>query len=157
MLGVLVFSLLFCSIASASTESSKEKSKETIAKLNYQLFCQGCHTPKGEGGSDVPPLLNTVGFFLNTSEGRAFLIQVPGVAYTVLSDEKLADVMNWVIKEYAGSSEPLQWEPYNAEEIASYRKTPLKQVNAYRAQVLRGALLKNFENKFSRRLDAQNR
>ena len=107
---------------------SQLNADDASAKLNYQLFCQGCHTPSGEGGSGVPPLLNSVGHFLKTAEGRAYLMQVPGTAYSVLDDAKLSEVVNWVIKRYAGHSMPKAWVPYTAEETARYRATPLAQI-----------------------------
>lgn len=106
------------------------------AKLNYQLHCQGCHTPKGMGGRGIPRLHHKVGHFLKSPEGRAYLMQVPGTAYSVLDDQDLSEVMNWVVEHYAGPSAPKDWQPYTREETAHYRKTPLSQVLSYRAQLL---------------------
>jgi mono/diheme cytochrome c family protein len=129
---VLVLVILMVQISDA-------KANEAQTRFHYQMFCQGCHTPGGTGGSGVPPLLNNVGHFLKTAEGRAYLMQVPGVAYTVLNDAQLAEVMNWLIRRYAGSSMPELWKPYTAEETARYRQTPLRKVLENRQRILAAA------------------
>ena len=104
-------------------------------EFNYKLYCQGCHTSNGMGGGDVPPLTNAVGYFLNTKEGRAYLIQVPGVAFSILDDKQIAHITNWIIKKFAGASEPKKWNPYTADEVAEYRKRPLTKITSVRNRV----------------------
>lgn len=107
------------------------------AKLNYQLYCQGCHTPSGKGGMGVPSLFNQVGYFLKTAHGRSYLMQVPGVSYSVLDDKALSEVMNWLIVRYAGDSMPTTWSPYTETETARYRQTPLMKINPLRSYLLK--------------------
>lgn len=84
----------------------------------------------------VPPLQNFVGYFLNSPKGRAYLIQVPGSANATLTDQELAEVINWMLYSYAGASLPKQWDLYTQDEVAAYRKAPLTQVTSFRNELL---------------------
>ncbi len=106
------------------------------ATYNYQMFCQGCHTPDGSGGRNVPMLKDSIGTFLKSQEGREYLIRVPGAANSPLSDAQLAELMNWNIERFGGPSIPEQWQHYTAEEVAEYRQQPLLEVIEYRKKVL---------------------
>ena len=56
--------------------------------LDYMLNCQGCHRADGAGTpGTVPALAGSVGRFLAVRGGREFLVQVPGVAQSILDDE----------------------------------------------------------------------
>ena len=72
------------------------------AQFNYQMSCQGCHAPDGSGDSAVPRMRGTVGMFLDTPRGREYLVRVPGSAVSALDDAELAEVLNWIIQEFAG-------------------------------------------------------
>ena len=106
------------------------------AHFNYQMFCQGCHTPDGAGASAVPRMKDFVGIFLSTQAGREYLVRVPGSATSALDDAKLAEVLNWIILEFAGDSVSGRFEPYSAPEVAQLRQNPLNEVEQYRAQLL---------------------
>jgi len=106
------------------------------AKFNYQMFCQGCHAPDGVGYKSVPTLLNSVGSFLGSQEGREFLVRVPGSANSVLNDEDLAELLNWILLEFSDDSE-LKRKPYVAEEVNDYRsKPPLINVVSHRKNLI---------------------
>jgi cytochrome c2 len=60
------------------------------AAFNYQLLCQGCHTPDGSGAQGVPQMRGVLGYFLGSDEGRAYLVRVPGSANAALNDAHLA-------------------------------------------------------------------
>ena len=106
------------------------------AEFNYMMHCQGCHTPDGVGGGGVPRMKDFVGNFTRTDAGRAYLARVPGSAYSVLDDENLAEVLNWIVLKYAGDSLPSGFVPYESREVASYRRQPLEEVIEYRKQML---------------------
>lgn len=106
------------------------------ALYNYQMSCQGCHGPEGNGGGGVPGMQGFVGLFLNTTQGREFLVQVPGSANSALTDSELAEVLNWMIGQFGGLSNPSELQPYTANEVARLRLAPLNEVDAYRAMVL---------------------
>ena len=106
------------------------------AHFNYMMSCQGCHAPGGDSAENVPKLKNYVGYFLATQKGREYLVRVPGSATSTLSDEHLAEVLNWVIQEFAGDSKPEQFTYFSANEVAELRKNPLIELVNYREQVL---------------------
>jgi hypothetical protein len=96
------------------------------AHTNYMLHCQGCHGADGVGElpNKVPPLLNSLGYFLQVPGGRAFLIQVPGVSQTPLGDQEIADLMNFVLRRYSESQLPDSFRPYSAKEVGAFRQEP---------------------------------
>lgn len=110
---------------------------EARAKSNYQIFCQGCHQPNGEGRKGVPAMKGEVGHFLKTEEGRQFLVRVPGSANATVDNTQLAEVLNWILINFSGDSLPEKWQPYSANEVGKLRIDPLKEVTRYRDQVLK--------------------
>lgn len=74
-----------------------------------------------------------VGNFLLTQEGREYLVRVPGSAYSTLTDEQLAEVLNWILISFAEESLSQEWKPFQATEVAVYRRNPLYEVVHYRA------------------------
>lgn len=103
----------------------------------YRMECQGCHLSDGGGGLDsIPALTNQVARFLDVPGGREYLLQVPGVALSPLSDQELADVLNWMLRTF-GPPEPVSRNaPYAVEEIAHWRKQPLSDVAKRRAELV---------------------
>jgi len=103
----------------------------------YVLHCMGCHGPQGEGiPGRVPALKGFVGYFTYLPEGRAFLIQVPGVANAPLSDEELAQVTNWLLRTFSSKELPPDFKPFTAEEVRRYRAKPLQNVSQVREALL---------------------
>jgi hypothetical protein len=105
-------------------------------KLLYQLYCQGCHSPGGTGHASVPRLKGHIGTFLQSGEGRAYLVRVPGAATSTLDDVQLAAVLNWMIIEFGDDSIPGDFQPYTASEVASLRLSPLNETAHYRNELL---------------------
>ncbi|MEJ2531968.1 MAG: cytochrome c, class I [Halioglobus sp.] len=118
------------------TGVSAEEINDRRAQFNYQLFCQGCHTPDGVGAMAVPRMKDQVGYFLATPAGREYLVRVPGSATSALSDADLAEVLNWIVREFAGASAPQEFERYSAGEVGRLRQQPLNEVEQYRSQLL---------------------
>lgn len=106
------------------------------ALFNYQMSCQGCHAPDGSGANAVPRMRDQVGFFLATQAGREYLVRVPGSAVSALGDADLAEVLNWIVQEFAGDSVVDPFEPYTPQEVGTLRQYPLNEVVNYRAQLL---------------------
>ncbi len=106
---------------------------------NYKIFCSGCHTIDGRGSGDsrVPTFRNYVGKFLTVEGGRAFLVRVPGVATAPLNDEKMASMLNWLIKEFDPKrADLINSNPYTAEEVGPLRKDILRtSLLKYRAEL----------------------
>jgi hypothetical protein len=77
-----------------------------------------------------------VGYFLHSDEGRRFIIQVPGVSKSSLSDAELSDLMNWVVREYSAEQMPDNFVPYTAAEIGRLRRNPEADPLQRRGEVL---------------------
>jgi hypothetical protein len=125
----LPIALLLCALPAALLA----KDPESL----YRMECQGCHLSDGGGGLDsIPALTNHVALFLDVDGGREYLLQVPGVALSPLSDQELADVMNWMLRTF-GPPEPVSRNaPYTVDEIAHWRKQPLADVAKRRAELV---------------------
>ena len=107
------------------------------ARINYMLHCQGCHLPDGKGiEGRVPQLKDLVGFFLHSDDGRAFLINVSGVATSALGDKELSEVVNWVLEKFSKKELPTPFRPYTALEVAELRKDPELNPQVRRTQIL---------------------
>jgi mono/diheme cytochrome c family protein len=106
-------------------------------RVNYMLQCMGCHTPDGSGEPGrVPSVKETLVPFAGSSDGRRFLVQVPGAAQSTLSDAELAELLNWMVANLS-VTRPAVFRPFTAKEVASYRRTPLVAVQATRAALIR--------------------
>lgn len=106
----------------------------------YMLHCAGCHGLDGSGVPDkgVPTMRASLGHFMRLAEGRAFLLQVPGVNNVGLSDTQIAEVTNWVVRQFSAETAPAGWAPYTAAEVAEARKArPVDVIRARAALVER--------------------
>lgn len=100
---------------------------------DYLLHCSGCHHADGAGVPDVVPPLSGLAPFLSSPAGRAYLVRVPGVAQASLDDERLAALLNWMMREMSG----VQPSPaYDAREVHALRAEPLRDARAQRAIAL---------------------
>ncbi len=105
------------------------------AQTNYLLYCSGCHLPSGIGNPpNVPTLHDELGRMMAVEEMRSYLVQVPGSSQTPLSDEELADVVNWVLNEFNAATLPADFRPISAEEVAAARGVILADPLKYRIQ-----------------------
>jgi len=94
---------------------------------NWTLNCQGCHRFDGSGSdATAPGIAGTVAKFLLVPGGREYLIRVPGVATSPLSDADLAEVVNWMLWRFDKEHLPASFQPYTAAEIAPLRARPLR-------------------------------
>jgi len=109
---------------------------ESSSRTLYALNCMGCHQRHGEGHGTVPQLRGFVGNFLKVPGGREFLVQVPGVAQSGLSDADIAAVLNWILLEFSADELPEDFRPYDAEEVVRYRNGRLIDVLPVRARLI---------------------
>lgn len=109
----------------------------TSVRATYIVRCAGCHGLDGAGSrvGQVPDM-RQLGRFLQLEGGREFLIKVPGVMGSGLSDREVAEVTNWVLDTIAAGSVPAEHRPYDAAEVARARAHPLVDVAAARAGLL---------------------
>ena len=99
----------------------------TAERLDWMLNCQGCHLASGEGAPGiVPPIKGFAARFLGVSGGREFLIRVPGVATSPLSDTQVARLINWMLVEFDAQHLPKDFVPFTAEEVSRLRAQPLR-------------------------------
>jgi hypothetical protein len=116
----------FCSLlllAGISAPALAEQSASERGRIDYVLHCSGCHALDGTGveAKGIPQVKDRIGYFVGFPEGRAFLLQVPGLLSAGLSDARAAGVTNWMIEYFAGPSLPADFTPYTAEEAQRYR------------------------------------
>lgn len=111
-------------------------------QVAYLTSCGGCHGIEGRSApAAVPTLRGLTGSFLCTPEGREFIIRLPDVALTPLSDRMLTQVMNFVAFDLgapvAGGKSA---RPYTVAEVARLRHHPLTDtgLTAYRNRVVAG-------------------
>jgi cytochrome c553 len=104
---------------------------------DYMLYCMGCHGAEARGvPGKIPPLAGSLARFMRTSEGRDYVLRVPGAANSALSDAQLAAVLNWLAMRYPAAQEP-EPAPFTVEEVTRARRTPLADVKATRREVVR--------------------
>jgi hypothetical protein len=103
----------------------------------YTLNCWGCHKSHAEGiPGTVPRLRDSMGDFLHVPGGRAYLVQVPGVAASSLSDAEVAAVLNWLLFTFNKSEMPPNFKPYTAAEVARLRQHQLIRVTETRDELV---------------------
>jgi hypothetical protein len=106
-------------------------------RVDYMLQCQGCHLADGSGSPGaVPDLRGSLARFLAVPGGREYLVRVPGAAQSVLSDQRLAAVLDWMIREFGPAEAAADLAPYRAEEIARWRADPYLEVQTVRRELL---------------------
>lgn len=119
-----------CLTVAASTAAAND----TSPQFHYLLHCGGCHLEDGSGmGTVIPDLNDHIGFFAQSEEGRAYMVQVPGSAHSPLSDGELAEVLNWMLHTFAASDSPT---PYTEDEVSASRRIPMPDAHAVRRQLL---------------------
>lgn len=138
--GLFVLAVYLMVLITANNVIAEElvaPAKKNTPHINYMLHCQGCHLPGGVGHPGiVPSLAGNVGKFLNVEGGRKYLVQVPGSAQSTLDDGELAAVLNWLLPKFDPVNTPLNFQPYNAQEIARYRSVPIQNVTEIRTKLL---------------------
>jgi len=126
-----------CLASGAMAAPSGYETYADRARMNYALYCAGCHQMNGKGAPGlVPDLGEYLGRFAQHSESRSFLAQVPGASSSPLDNAELAEVLNWIL--YTMNAEQLEpvFKPYTEEEVAEYRRTPLLEVITVRDRLV---------------------
>lgn len=111
-------------------------------QVAYLTSCGGCHGIEGiSAPGNVPTLRGLTGSFLCTRQGRDFLIRLPDVALSTLSDRMLTQVMNFVVFDLgAPVAGGRSVQPYTVAEVARLRREPLTDtgLTVYRNRVVAG-------------------
>ena len=136
---------------SVRAEPSIQTATTTPAGLDYLQYCSGCHQSDGSGsaGNHVPRLPDSVGHFTRSAAGRAFLIQVGGVAQSPLSDEAVAALLNWLLPTFDQANIASEFTPYRASEVTVARNSRPADLMAARKQLakelaLQGHVVSNY-------------
>lgn len=96
---------------------------EQRASMNWDLNCRGCHGEDARGtSSDVPDMAGMAARFLSVDGGRDYLVRVPGVAFSSLGDDELAELVNWTLYRFDRDHVPPQFKPYDSVEIHKLRE-----------------------------------
>ena len=104
----------------------------------YTLNCWGCHKPRAEGiPGAVPRLADSMADFLQVPGGREYLVEVPGVAASALSNAEVAQVLNWLLFTFNKAEMPSDFTPYTAAEIAKYRPHQLIRITETRDDLVK--------------------
>lgn len=112
------------------------------ARQNWILACQGCHRADATGTPQTTPAMaGFVARFLHAPGGREYLGRVPGVATAALSDEALAEVLNWSLLRFDPAHIPGDFTPYTSAEMGRLRLKPLRT----EAAAVRAGLVARFE------------
>ncbi|MCW5625270.1 MAG: cytochrome c [Burkholderiales bacterium] len=120
---------LVCAFAQAG-----DGGEDVRARNDYLLHCSGCHGVDGTGKPQkgIPRFTDQVGYFVTLPEGRAFLMQVPGLMTAGMSDARNAAVTTWLVKAFAGPSLSVDFKPYTVEEAKQYRASRPVDITARR-------------------------
>lgn len=109
-----------------------------LARQNYVLDCMGCHDSGGAADiGRVPPLHNSAALFLLAPNGREYLARVPGSSSASLTDDELAGVLNYIMRDLNHEILPKTFKPYTAEEVARIRAPEYADPAKQRTQLIR--------------------
>ena len=92
--------------------------------------------PDGTGLTDVVPTLHdTMGRIVTEPEGRSYIIRVPGVSQAPINDEKLTEVLNWMLAEFSSDTLPENFKPLTIKEVERGRGQLLADPLKYRSEL----------------------
>jgi len=101
------------------------------ARIDYIENCGGCHGVTGDTvPAHLPELAGRVGWFMCTPEARAYLLRLPNVAHSRITDDaELADLMNYVVFVLGKGTAPAGTPPFTTAEVTYNRKLALTNAN----------------------------
>ena len=71
---------------------------------------------------------------MSVQEMRSYLVRIPGASQAPLSDEDLAGVVNWLLKEFNSDTLPDNFRDLSTAEVTAARKNPLLDPVKYRTE-----------------------
>ncbi len=105
----------------------------------YLLHCSGCHGATGHG---VPergiPDLQHAGSYVALPQGRAYLVQVPGISQSHLDDATATRILNYVLARFSAADLPADFKPYTVDEVTRLRADKASDAETRRALILDG-------------------
>jgi hypothetical protein len=136
--GVVAVLLCSCMAPVGPMTAAEPPSRPPVAlgeiESIYLERCGGCHGIQGYSAPrEVPSLRGRVGYFLCLPQGRAYLVRLPSLASSPLSDDTLARLMNFVVFDLGGRpADPSVHALFTAEEVRELRRQPLNNVSLAR-------------------------
>lgn len=119
--------LLFLSFSSAVFAASP--------RINYLLYCTGCHAADGAGKPpNVPTLRDELGRMISVPQMRSYLVRIPGASQAPINDTDLTAVINWLLHEFNSETLPEDFEEFTVEEVSTARQNILADPLKYRAE-----------------------
>jgi cytochrome c551/c552 len=114
--------------------------------VNFQINCMGCHQADGSGQPGrVPSIRRSLVLFSTTREGRDYIVRVPGVAQSPLSDGDTAALLNWMARNLSDVKLPSGFTDFSEAEVQSLRHRPLARVSEERARLMKAAAEKSHQ------------
>ncbi len=108
--------------------------------VDFQLNCMGCHLADGSGQPGrVPSMRRSIALLSGSPAGRNYLIRVPGVSESTLSDVDTAILLNWMVHNLSDLPVPRGFVPYTTAEVRRWRRHPLTDPLKTRAALMRAA------------------
>lgn len=102
-------------------------------RINYLLYCTGCHGVSGEGSHpNVPTLVNELGRMMQVPAMRNYLVQIPGASSAPIGDGELTQVINWILQEFNSETLPANFIPLSEAEVSEARQNVLADPLKYR-------------------------
>ena len=91
--------------------------------------------PDGSGLKNVvPDLHGTIGRMVAEPAGREYMVRVPGSAQAPVSDQKLTEIINWMLVEFSSETLPEDFKPLTVAEVSNSRVKLLADPLKYRAE-----------------------
>lgn len=136
---VLAITTLLSASVGLPPAAGAESAGPLSARANYILRCTGCHGLEGAGSEigGIPDFRGYVGAFSRTGDGRTYLMHVPGVVNSSLTNAEIAAVMNYVMQTFGEKSLPGDFKPFTVEEVDALRAQPVEDVVSYRRDVVK--------------------
>jgi hypothetical protein len=105
-----------------------------LAKADYVEHCAGCHGVQGlSAPARLPELRGRVGYMMCTAGTRAYLLRLPNIAKSRISDnQQLADMLNFMVFGLGGTSVLPGTRPFTAAEVGYERQFALTSASLVR-------------------------
>ena len=105
-----------------------------LAKADYVEHCAGCHGVQGlSAPAKLPELRGRVGYMMCTVDTRAYLLRLPNIAKSRISDnQQLADMLNFMVFGLGGTSVLPGTKPFTAAEVGYERQFALTSASLVR-------------------------
>ena len=103
------------------------------ARTLYLLKCSGCHRADGQGAADagVPRFPGFIADLARDPGGRTYMLHVPGVASSGLSDADLTGVLNYLLDRWSGAPAG-NVKRFTPQEVATLRAVAVNDIVGYR-------------------------